>query len=155
MKRKSYWILGLIAILLVIAIPLVLFWPRTQAASLDPWDYVPTHATHTDHADIVKGPFDSPQAVTQACLECHEDAADQVMHTTHWTWETQPITVPWRTEPVTIGKKTQINNFCIGSQGNEKQCMSCHAGYGWEDANFDFENPQNVDCLACHADTAT
>ena len=155
MKRKSYWILGLVAILLAIIVPLVLFWPRTQAASRDPWDYVPTHATHTDHTDIVKGPFDSPQAVTQACLECHEDAADQVMHTTHWTWETEPITVPWRTEPVTIGKKNQINNFCIGSQGNEKQCMTCHAGYGWEDANFDFENPQNVDCLACHADTST
>ena len=93
--------------------------------------------------------------MTQACLECHEDAADQVMHTTHWTWETQPITVPWRSEPVTIGKKNQINNFCIGTQGNEKKCMTCHAGYGWEDANFDFENPQNVDCLACHADTAT
>jgi octaheme c-type cytochrome (tetrathionate reductase family) len=32
--------------------------------------------------------------------------------------------------------------------------MSCHIGYGWEDANFDFSNQENVDCLACHADTA-
>ena len=63
--------------------------------------------------------------------ECHADSADQVMHTTHWTWEGEPVTVPWREEPVTIGKKTQINNFCISSQGNEKQCMTCHAGYGW------------------------
>ena len=30
--------------------------------------------------------------------------------------------------------------------------MSCHIGYGWEDENFDFENSENVDCLACHAD---
>ncbi len=77
------------------------------------------------------------------------------MHTTHWTWESQPFDVPWRDEPVTIGKKNQINNFCIGTQGNEKKCMTCHAGYGWSDANFDFSNSENVDCLACHADMAT
>jgi octaheme c-type cytochrome (tetrathionate reductase family) len=52
---------------------------------------------------------------------------------------------------VTIGKKNQINNFCIGTQGNEKKCMTCHVGYGWSDANFDFNNELNVDCLACHA----
>jgi nitrate reductase cytochrome c-type subunit len=77
------------------------------------------------------------------------------MHTTHWTWESQPFDVPWRDEPVTIGKKNQINNFCIGTQGNQNKCMTCHTGYGWSDANFDFTNPENVDCLACHADTAT
>ena len=76
------------------------------------------------------------------------------MHTTHWTWEGEPVNVPWRDEPVTIGKKTQINNFCISSQGNEKQCMTCHAGYGWSDKSFDFAEPTNVDCLACHADAA-
>ncbi len=77
------------------------------------------------------------------------------MHTTHWTWESEPVTVPWRDEPVTIGKKNQINNFCIGTQGNERTCMSCHAGYGWSDAEFDFSEPSNVDCLVCHADVST
>ncbi len=77
------------------------------------------------------GPYASGQEVTRACLECHPDSADQVMHTTHWTWESEPFDVPWRDEPVTIGKKNQINNFCIGTQGNEKKCMTCHAGYGW------------------------
>ena len=33
---------------------------------------------------------------------------------------------------VTIGKANQINNFCIGAQGNENKCMACHAGYAWE-----------------------
>ena len=31
--------------------------------------------------------------------------------------------------------------------------MKCHAGYGWVDANFDFKNPDNVDCLVCHEGT--
>lgn len=130
--------------------------PATQeaAAKSDSWANLPTHLIHTDHSSIVSGPFASGQEVTQACLECHKDSADQVMHTTHWTWEGQPVNVPWRDEPVTIGKKTQINNFCISSQGNEKQCMTCHAGYGWADESFDFAEATNVDCLACHADAA-
>ncbi len=130
--------------------------PATEeaAAKSDPWAYLPTHLIHTDHSSIVNGSFTSGQEVTQTCLECHKDSAAQVMHTTHWTWEGKPVDVPWRDEPVTIGKKTQINNFCISSQGNEKQCMTCHAGYGWTDENFDFAEATNVDCLACHADAA-
>jgi hypothetical protein len=138
MNRKSLWIVGLVAIVLVIALPVALFWPRAQATaakSSDPWESVPVHATHTEHTNIITGTFNSPQAVTQACLECHPEASDEVMHTTHWTWESEPMTVTWRSEPVTIGKKNQINNFCIGIQGNWKKCTSCHAGYGWSDAN--------------------
>ena len=41
MKRKSHWIVGLVVILLVVFIPLVIFWPRTQAASRDPWTMCP------------------------------------------------------------------------------------------------------------------
>jgi octaheme c-type cytochrome (tetrathionate reductase family) len=78
-----------------------------------------------------------------------------MMKTSHWTWESGPVNVPWRDETVTIGKKNQINNFCIGTQGNEKKCMTCHVGYGWSDSTFDFNDPENVDCLACHADTAS
>ena len=120
--RKSYWIVGLIGIVVLITAPIVFFWPRGTTPSRDPWSYLPPHLTHTDHKDIIQGPFDSPQAVTQNCLECHPDSASEVMHTTHWTWESQPISVPWRAdEVVTIGKKNQINNFCIGIQGNWKK----------------------------------
>ena len=39
------------------------------------------------------GPFENPQEVTVACLECHADSATQVMATVHWTWEyTDPVT---------------------------------------------------------------
>ena len=101
------------------------------------------------------GPYATGQEVTQACLECHADAATQLMQTTHWTWESQPFNVPGREQPVTIGKINQINNFCIGTQGNQKKCMSCHTGYDWQEATaYDFNNPLNVDCLVCHADTS-
>ncbi len=155
-KFLPTWLLGLIATLAVILIPLVIFWPRTTRPIDDPQANVPKHATHTSHANLMNGPYESGPDVTRACLECHAEAAIQVMATTHWTWESEPFNVPWRDEPVTIGKANQINNFCIGAQGNQKQCMSCHAGYGWEDGvAYDFSDQYNVDCLACHADTAT
>ena len=83
---------------------------------------------------------------TAACLECHETAATEMMQTTHWTWESEPVQLPGRDELVTVGKKNQLNNFCIGIQGNWTGCTSCHAGYGWEDATFDFAEQTNV-CL--------
>jgi len=151
--KKYIWLIGLLLIVAVIAGAIWILMPPATQAAVDPWTYIPPRAPHTEHNHLMKGPYASGQEVTQACLECHADAAAQVMHTTHWTWESEPVNAPWRdNQPVTIGKKNQINNFCIGTQGNEKKCMSCHAGYGWSDANFDFNDPNNVDCLACHAD---
>jgi octaheme c-type cytochrome (tetrathionate reductase family) len=157
MKNKRLgWIIGLIGILVVIIVPLAIFWPKSEATKKNPYDYLPTHPIHTEHKDIVKGPFETGQDVTRACLECHPDAADQIMHTTHWTWESETFNVPWRDEPVTIGKINQINNFCIGTRGNEVRCMTCHTGYGWDaDTETVLQKAENVDCLACHADTTT
>ena len=154
-NRFPSWTLGLLGILLLILVPVLYYLPRAQA-STDPAAHIPTKAVHVDHKDIVKGEFKTGQDVTRACLECHEDAATALMKTTHWTWESKAFDVPWREDDVTIGKINQINNFCIGSQGNENKCMSCHAGYGWEQGKeVQQANPENVDCLACHADSGS
>ncbi|MEZ0395653.1 MAG: tetrathionate reductase family octaheme c-type cytochrome [Anaerolineales bacterium] len=154
-KVKPFWILGGIGILLVILVPVIYFWPRSAAPVDDPWAGLPEHPVHTSHADIIQGPFETPQEVTRACLECHPDSAAQIMATTHWTWESEPFEVPWRDEPVTIGKINQLNNFCISARGNQRQCMSCHTGYNWQDGvAYDFSAEENVDCLVCHADTS-
>ncbi|MDX1378858.1 MAG: tetrathionate reductase family octaheme c-type cytochrome [Anaerolineales bacterium] len=153
-KRLPSWTLGLFGILLLIIVPVIYFLPRANKPSTDPKDYLPVKAVHVDHSDIVNGEFETGQDVTRACLECHEDAAAEFMQTTHWTWESESFDVPWREDDVTIGKINQINNFCIGTQGNENKCMSCHTGYGWEEGKETQQsNPENVDCLACHADT--
>jgi octaheme c-type cytochrome (tetrathionate reductase family) len=151
-NRFPFWIIGLVAILVVIAVPVLYFLPSARETG-DPAAYIPQKAVHVDHQDIVQGEFKSGQEVTRACLECHEVAAAQVMKTTHWTWESKPFEVPWREQEVTIGKINQINNFCIGTQGNENRCMTCHAGYGWGEGRAAQQaDPANVDCLACHAD---
>ncbi len=156
MKNFKYvWVVGIVVTLLLIIVPIILFTSTTAQAVDQPWDSVPVRPPHTDHTDLMPGPYESGPEVTTACLECHEDAAHEVIQTVHWTWESEPVMLPGRDEPVTIGKKNQINNFCIGVQGNWTGCTRCHTGYGWEDANFDFSDGSNVDCLACHEQTGT
>jgi len=153
MKNQKYvWVLGLLVTGAILVIPLIIFIPKEAKAFDNPWENIPVKAIHTDHVDIIQGPFETGKDVTKACLECHEEQAFDIMQTSHWLWESKPVEVPWREGEVVIGKKNQINNFCIGTQGNQKQCMTCHIGYGWEDENFNFKDPENVDCLACHAD---
>jgi octaheme c-type cytochrome (tetrathionate reductase family) len=136
------------------------------AASVLPWR--PSHAApltqlkerfakkarpSIDHAqlDRLKQPFAKPQDVTAACISCHNGRGTEVMHSSHWEWQ--------RTEYVqgkgvrTIGKRNVLNNFCIGIASNETSCTKCHAGYGYSDSKFDFNNALNVDCLACHDTT--
>lgn len=110
---------------------------------------------HFDHAPVMTEKFESPQAVTLACLKCHPDAAE-VMKSSHWLWVGEEVTVPGHDgAKVRIGKKNLLNNFCIATTGNEISCTKCHAGYGWVDQAFDFTRKENVDCLVCHESTNT
>ena len=113
---------------------------------------------HFDHAAVLTDKFDSPQAVTKACLSCHPDAVE-VMKTSHWLWLGEKVQIPGRTGPasakIQIGKKNLLNNFCIGARGNERSCTKCHIGYGWADDSFDFKKAENVDCLVCHEHTGS
>jgi octaheme c-type cytochrome (tetrathionate reductase family) len=106
-----------------------------------------------DHSKfkILQGPFkdgDGP-AVTRACLTCHTKAAQQVMATSHWTWNVA------KDRQGDYGKATHlVNNYCISIiGGNTESCTRCHAGYGFKDKTFDFSKQENVDCLVCHDTT--
>ncbi|MBI5960712.1 MAG: tetrathionate reductase family octaheme c-type cytochrome [Chloroflexi bacterium] len=147
---KYIWIFGLLFTGLIILIPVVLALRPEAEAQDNPWATVKDDPEHTSHADLFDGPFTTGSEVTLACLDCHPNAAQQVMKTNHWTWQAPPATVSWSEEPVSTGKKNVLNNFCIGIQSNWPGCTKCHAGYGWDDAEFDFTVEANVDCLVCH-----
>jgi len=149
MKSGNTWIILIALLVLTITIPVIYFLPKA-AINDDPWANVPKRLPHTDHTSLMTEAFASGQDVTEKCLECHKESADQVMHTSHWTWESPPIQLPGRDKPVVLGKKNALNNFCIGIQSNWPACTACHAGYGWVDATYDFSIKENVDCLVCH-----
>jgi octaheme c-type cytochrome (tetrathionate reductase family) len=105
------------------------------------------------HADMIQGPFTAGPEVTKACLDCHEQQAKDVMKTVHWTWQEKQEAPGKGT--VSIGKVNLINNFCLALPSNWPRCTSCHAGYGWKDASFNFTDASLVDCLVCHDTTGT
>ena len=98
----------------------------------------------------IKGPFQEPSEVTKKCIECHDDAAVDIMRTQHWNWEQMQVI---NGKEMIYGKKSAMTNFAIAVDGNWPRCTSCHIGYGWEDASFDFQDKSKIDCLVCHDTT--
>lgn len=103
----------------------------------------------------LQGPFDSPHKVTEACINCHEQEANDFMQTTHWTWTGPSTYMKGHENEVHNGKVNGINNFCVAIESNWGRCAQCHAGYGWKDNTFDFKDPKNIDCLSCHDGSGT
>ncbi len=106
-----------------------------------------------DHSKfaVLKEEFTNAHEVTAACLSCHTNRGNEVMATSHWLWQREEE-IPGKGE-VWLGKRNVLNNFCIGTRSNEGTCTRCHIGYGWQDKNFDFTDPLNIDCLVCHDNT--
>ncbi len=93
-----------------------------------------------DHSEFIEGPFATPQEVTETCLLCHDGIDKDLMKTRHWNWLGDE----------NFGKQNSINNYCVSLPSNWPRCTSCHIGFGWKDSTFDFEDPNNIDCLICH-----
>ena len=106
-----------------------------------------TTADHTKFKELQRE-FKTGPELTKACLGCHTEAAGQIHRTKHWKWEYRNP----QTQQL-LGKKNVVNNFCISVASNEAACNSCHIGYGWKDATFDFKSEENVDCVVCHDTT--
>lgn len=105
----------------------------------------PVTADHTKF-DLLKGPFASGSEVTAACLSCHTEASNQMMHSVHWTWSYANAATGQQ-----LGKAHELNSFCGNVASNETRCTSCHAGYGWTDVRQPMpDDPTKVDCLVCH-----
>ena len=102
-------------------------------------------ADHTKFEQLKKD-FASGPDVTEACLSCHTEADEQVMHSIHFKWDFDHPKTGQK-----LGKSHVINSFCGSVAGNEARCTSCHTGYGWDDMSQ--PPPQDstaVDCLVCH-----
>jgi octaheme c-type cytochrome (tetrathionate reductase family) len=152
---KYIWVFGLTITILAVVVPIALVLSRPAEVTVDPWRRIEVRNNTVDHTSLMADSYETGSDVTRACLECHEDSAHQVTQTVHWTWQSEPVAVEGRDEPVAVGKANTLNNFCIGVQSNWAGCTRCHAGYGWQDAEFDFTQEEQVDCLVCHDQTGT
>ncbi len=101
-----------------------------------------------DHSKLkeLNQDFKTPQEVTKACLGCHTEADNQLMHTVHFSWAYKQKKTGQQ-----LGKRHVINSFCGNVATNEARCTSCHTGYGWTDMRKDPPaDPNAIDCLVCH-----
>ncbi|MGE5314951.1 MAG: tetrathionate reductase family octaheme c-type cytochrome [Acidobacteriota bacterium] len=117
--------------------------------------YAQKHVASVDHSKLpaLQKKFASPQEVTRACNSCHTERHKEVMRSNHWNWSREEY-IPGRGIR-TVGKKNVLNNFCIGTQSNEQSCAKCHIGFGMTEKGFRFDNPDYVDCMACHDNSGT
>lgn len=136
----------IILFVLVISCHLILF------SCLSAKETEPVFTGHRN-TEILKGPFKAGSQVTVACLSCHKEAGNELVQTVHWKWQGPSPFMTGHETDVIQGKRTTINNFCISPNSNLPRCTQCHAGYGQMDANYDFTNQSNIDCLVCHDQT--
>ena len=123
-----------------------------------PTDCLACHAKNTpDHAKLVKLEKGADaMTVTQNCLSCHEKEGRAVLKSAHWKWHGPSPFTKGHEKRTDLGKHfNTINNFCINLNSNWPRCTSCHIGYGWKDASFDFKDQNRIDCLVCHDTTGT
>jgi octaheme c-type cytochrome (tetrathionate reductase family) len=104
-------------------------------------------ADHSKFKELDKE-FQSGPEVTKVCLSCHNKAAEQIMHTQHWKWE---FVNPQSKQ--LLGKSHIINNFCTSVDTNLGGCASCHIGYAAMTDKGVKNDPNLIDCLACHDTT--
>ncbi len=135
---------------LATALAAALLWWSTGSRAAEAGPYRPGPRPHLDHSAFFTKAFKSGPEVTKACLQCHEQEAHDLHGTPHWQWLGEEEQVPGTDRRLRMGKKNLINNFCISIQGNWDGCTKCHAGYGWKDAQFDFDDLTQMDCLVCH-----
>lgn len=110
-----------------------------------------------DHTNLVKLPSNpKPTDVTKECLRCHDVQAEEMLTSTHWLWKGPSPFTEGAEKRIDLGKATKtINNFLIHTASNLPRCTSCHAGYGWKEATFDFTDKTRIDCLVCHDTSKT
>lgn len=143
-------VIGLIVVCGILLAAIFYLLPDDGDTGNTPSSFIRKERVRTDHTNMIVGPFTDGPSVTRACLSCHPEVGQEFIHTQHWEWVGKAVNVPGHKEPLRIGKKNLINNFCIGVQNNYIKCVSCHAGYGWKDANYDFSKKENIDCVVCH-----
>lgn len=91
---------------------------------------------------------------TKSCLNCHGLIGQDMLTKAHFTWEGTASNITGH-EGEIHGKNDLINNFCIAVPTNEGRCTECHAGYGYADNTFAFNDPKTIDCLVCHDQSGT
>ncbi len=154
--KKIFLIIALFGLVTLLAIGFLSqkdYEPDNQMKLKEKYSKKGKKAVDHSQFSVLQQDFNNPKQVTQACVSCHNMTAHQVMNSNHWNWEREEY-VEGR-GIVYLGKKNALNNFCIGSHGNEQSCAKCHVGLGYDENGKLFADSSNIDCMVCHDNTGT
>jgi hypothetical protein len=98
------------------------------------------------------GPFADARAVTEQCLSCHARQGEDILQSSHWTWERSRLI---GTERRTFAKKTGLTTFAVSVTANPSRCMTCHISTTLLSGRHDPSAAADIDCLVCHDTTGT
>ncbi|MBM9537449.1 hypothetical protein [Desulfobulbus alkaliphilus] len=110
----------------------------------------PLHALG-NHQSLT-GPFADARAVTKQCLSCHAGQGEDILQSSHWTWERSRII---GAEQRTFAKKTGLTFFAVSVTANPSRCMTCHISTNLLSGRHDPSAAADIDCLVCHDTTGT
>jgi len=107
MKNRKFLLLLLIPLLvIVLASCNAASAPVEEADVATAPSNIPISTADHSQFEELKKPFETGPEVTKACLECHNEAPEQIMANIHWTWDYK--------DPASgevWGKKGVINSF--------------------------------------------
>ncbi|MFP4159468.1 MAG: hypothetical protein ACLFR9_07150 [Desulfobacterales bacterium] len=64
-----------------------------------------------DHSEYMKNLYEDGPAVTDECLQCHQEQADDFMESAHWLWQGPSPHVAGIEEGTQLGKRELLNNY--------------------------------------------
>ena len=155
MKNSIIFLLSVVVPLFIITFALRETYKQNTVLDDLKEEYSEPHVSSVDHSmhKELQEDFDNVHEITASCISCHNKRGEELLNSVHFTWKREAYI---EGRGITyLGKKNLLNNFCTGIFSNEPTCNRCHAGYGWSDKDFDFDNQYNVDCLICHDNTGT
>ncbi|ROL61374.1 tetrathionate reductase family octaheme c-type cytochrome [Bacteroidetes/Chlorobi group bacterium ChocPot_Mid] len=154
--KKIVVVLALVGLIIIIAFGVLSqneYEPTTLMKLKEKYSKKITSSVDHSKFAILQQKFTTPQQITLACISCHNQRHKEIMKSNHWNWEREEY-IQGR-GIVYIGKKNAINNFCIGTKGNEESCAKCHIGFGMDAKGKIYTDSSNIDCLVCHDNTET
>lgn len=92
-----------------------------------------------NHEELIEGPFETKQEITETCLTCHDGIGENVQQSRHWTWKNESKSFFY--------EKSIKNGFRISSNHDLNSSLFNHISFSSKEKTDDLNN---INCLICH-----
>lgn len=92
-----------------------------------------------NHEEMIEGPFETRQEITETCLTCHDGIGENVQQSRHWNWKKESKSFFY--------EKALKYGFRVSANSDLNSSLFNHISFSSkENAN----DPNNINCLICH-----